>query len=125
MKKKVLLLTLAFSSLFIGISIYFVLDTNIILLGSNNSKMNKPNWEFVRNYFSDFFYMVFICSISHFYFSIKISKIYIFIILLSPIIHELLQVQHILPGTFDVFDLVLYFSVILTYYLCFFRFYEH
>ena len=125
MNKKGLLLFLAFLNLLMGLLIYIIFDRNIKLLRYFNFSGNHLNYPILRNHFSDFFYILFICFLSHFYAIIKISKIYILILLFSPFIHEILQFYFFGLGTFDLYDLILYFIVSLTYYLFIYRVYEH
>jgi hypothetical protein len=44
---------------------------------------------------------------------------------LSPFVHEILQYYFIKLGTFDIYDVVLYFCVSLSYYLFIYRNYAH
>ncbi len=124
MRKKAMLLFFALINLFLGVIVYLVFDKDVIFL--NLFKFSNVNCSsnFIRNYFSDFFYMFFICFVSHFYFTLKISKFYIFVFILSPILYEILQFFSPSLGTFDLIDLTLYFFVVLNYYFFIFTKYE-
>ncbi len=100
-------------------------DSEIIILENFNLSNYQFSCNILRNYLSDFFYMLFICLLSHYYVTLKISKIYISILFLSPFVHEILQYYFIKLGTFDIYDVVLYFCVSLSYYLFIYRNYAH
>jgi hypothetical protein len=125
LNKKGVLIFLAFLNLLVGLLIYLIFDRDIKLLHYFNFSGKYLNYPILRNHFSDFFYMLFICFLSHFYITIKISKIYISMLLFSPFLHEILQFYFFGLGTFDLYDLILYFIVSLTYYLFIYRRYEH
>ena len=124
MSKQVVLILLAFTSLFFGFLTYLVLDRNILLFSYFKFSQLNLEFRFFRNYFSDFFYVLFVCLLSHLYFTIKISNIYIVIFLFTPILHELFQFFFLFSGTFDIFDMLIYLLVISLYYSFIFRKYE-
>jgi hypothetical protein len=126
MRKKKIILIFASTNLFLGLLVYVLLDRNIILFKSFNfpNSINSLYLNQLRNYLSDFFYMLFICSICHFYHLIKIQKAYIFLILLSPILHESLQFFFLSLGTFDLFDLIVFVLVSLIYYFPIYNYIE-
>jgi hypothetical protein len=126
LEKKKIILIFALTNLFLGLLVYVLLDRNTILFKFFNFSASTNFFSFnqLRNYLSDFFYMFFICSICHFYHLIKIQKVYIILLLLSPVLHESLQFFFISLGTFDLFDLIVYFSVTSIYYLLIYKYIE-
>ena len=121
MSKRVILIFFSCTSLIMGLLTYLVFDRNILLFSYFNLPHQNIEYSFIRNYFSDFFYVLFVCALSHLYYTLKISNIYILILLFSPILHEFHQFFFLFSGTFDLYDLMLYFLVILAYYFFIFR----
>lgn len=105
-KKRIIISIIAF---IIGVAIYLLF---------NNDILSKDNiiYTIIRNYFSDGLWAIsfFFIAIN---FSINITKKYVLLtsvfVFTIGIIFEMMQLLNIAKGTFDIFDIFVYFFAIL------------
>jgi len=122
-KKKVLLVS-TLLSLFFGTMVYFLFNEKVLffeIIGISSVNLNNS---FIESYLSDFFYVLALTFLCHLFFVMKIPKIHIYSILISPITFEIIQFFRPELGTFDYFDLILFVSWFIIYYSFIFSPYE-
>ena len=105
------------SCLILGLGIYWLFSPGIYLfkwLGFSNDELIIPASAIsilIRNYLPDHLWAAAVNNTAILMAEKKIDAIYTYSLVAIPFVSETLQIFHFMPGTFDWYDLLIYFIV--------------
>ena len=105
-----------------GLIIYWLFSPGIYLFkwtGFNNKELNIPTSIIsilIKNYLPDLLWAAAVNNTAILMAEKKIDAVYIYSLIALPFISETLQRLSFIPGTFDWYDLLIYFIIFLYYF---------
>jgi hypothetical protein len=112
------------SCLLIGFVIYFIFSPNVLMfryfnLGETKAIVDKNYnivFSLIRNYLCDIVWCVFVFETVLFLIIQKTPLFYVLFLAMVPFIAELSQYYRLIPGTYDIVDLLLYIIILIAYF---------